>query len=133
MEKLNFKALSIRQPYAQLIVEGKKKIELRNWETKFRGEFFIHASKNADLEAIKRFGLDIKNIKLGGIIGKVNLIDVKNYKNEIDYVKDEKLHLSNKNFWNFGFVLENPKSINFIPTKGNLNFFNVNLNLDLLK
>ena len=39
------KALSLKQPFAELVVEGKKKIELRNWNTKFRGDFFIHASK----------------------------------------------------------------------------------------
>ena len=45
------KALSIKQPYAELILQGKKKIELRKWNTNFRGEFLIHASKIPDLEA----------------------------------------------------------------------------------
>jgi len=42
------KALSLKQPYAELILQGKKKIELRTWNTKFRGEFYIHASLTAD-------------------------------------------------------------------------------------
>ena len=37
------KCLSVSQPYADLIVKGKKTIELRKWNTKFRGEFLIHA------------------------------------------------------------------------------------------
>jgi ASCH domain len=37
------KCLSIRQPYAELVVSGRKTIELRKWITRFRGEFLVHA------------------------------------------------------------------------------------------
>ena len=37
------KCLSIRQPYADLIVSGRKTIELRKWNARFRGEFLVHA------------------------------------------------------------------------------------------
>jgi len=39
------KAISIRQPWAWLIVNGYKDIENRSWPTKFRGRVLIHASK----------------------------------------------------------------------------------------
>jgi hypothetical protein len=39
------KALSIRQPWAWLIVNGYKDIENRSWATKFRGPVLIHAAK----------------------------------------------------------------------------------------
>ena len=39
------KALSIRQPWAWLIVNSHKHIENCDWPTKFRGRFLIHASK----------------------------------------------------------------------------------------
>ena len=42
------KCLSLRQPYAELVVSGRKTIELRKWNTRFRGEFLIHASKSTD-------------------------------------------------------------------------------------
>ena len=42
------KAISLKQPWASLIVSGRKTIELRTWNTKFRGEFYIHASKTTD-------------------------------------------------------------------------------------
>ena len=48
------KCLSICQPFAELIVEGKKTIELRKWNTKFRGEFLVHAARNMLLEDCKR-------------------------------------------------------------------------------
>lgn len=38
-------ALSIRQPWAWLIVQGHKDIENRTWHTGFRGKFWIHAGK----------------------------------------------------------------------------------------
>ncbi len=43
------KVLSIKQPFAELIIQGRKKIELRKWNTKFRGDFLIYASKNPDI------------------------------------------------------------------------------------
>jgi hypothetical protein len=39
------KALSIRQPWAWLIVHGWKDVENRNWQTKHRGRFLVHAAQ----------------------------------------------------------------------------------------
>ena len=39
------KALSIRQPYAEQILRGSKRIEYRSMPTKHRGRFYIYASK----------------------------------------------------------------------------------------
>ena len=41
-------ALSIRQPWAALIVAGRKTIEVRTWSTQRRGPIWIHASKLPD-------------------------------------------------------------------------------------
>lgn len=43
--KLRIPALSLRQPWAWLVVHGGKTIENRRWNTKHRGVFLIHASK----------------------------------------------------------------------------------------
>ncbi len=119
------KALSLKQPYAELILEGKKKIELRKWNTKFRGEFFIHASKNPDKESMKRFGF--ANLPLGFLVGKAKLVDVKTYNNEEEHAKDANLHLASKGWGKHGFVLESPIRIEPIPFKGQLNFFETNI------
>ena len=71
------KCLSICQPFAELIVQGKKTIELRKWNTKFRGEFLVHAAKNILEEDCKRMKISPKTVTTGAIIGKVNLVDVK--------------------------------------------------------
>jgi len=55
------KCLSLRQPYAELIVSGRKTIELRKWNTRFRGEFLVHASKAIDKEACKLHGINVSS------------------------------------------------------------------------
>lgn len=121
------KALSLKQPFAELILNGKKKIELRRWNTNFRGEFFIHASKIPDKKNMKKF--DFKDLPLGFIVGKAELIDVKRYKSGEEFNKDKDLHLADESFGKYGFVLKNVKRINpIIPAKGKLNFWEFNYN-----
>ena len=115
------KTLSIKQPWTELILQGKKKIELRKWNTNFRGKFLIHASKVPDKKNMKKFGFD--NLPCGGIVGEAILIDVKNYKKTNDFEKDKKLHLANKDWGGYGFILNDIKRIDFIPCRGNLNFW----------
>lgn len=118
------KALSLKQPFAELVVSGKKTIELRKWNTKFRGEFLIHASKVPDKKAMERFGF--KDLPVGGIVGKVKLVDVKHYKNEEEHRADKDKHLA-LTFWgDHGFILENPERLDFVPCKGNLGFWEFN-------
>ena len=125
-EKL--KALSLKQPFAELILEGRKKIELRKWNTKFRGEFLIHTSKIPDEKAMKRFGFsDLPN---GFIVGKVKLADVKKYENEEEHRKDKNLHLASSDWGNYGFILENPERVEMIPVKGSLNFWDFDIELN---
>jgi hypothetical protein len=50
------KALSIKQSFAELILQGRKKIELRTWNTSFRGEFLIHAPQIPDGKSMDSFG-----------------------------------------------------------------------------
>jgi len=120
------KTLSLKQPFAELILEGRKKVELRRWNTNFRGEFLIHASKNPNEEAMKKFGFN--NLITGAIIGKANLIDVKHYQNDEEFEKDKNLHLASREWGDFGFVLKNPERIKLIPAKGQLNFWDFELN-----
>lgn len=118
------KALSLKQPWAELVVNGKKKIEIRKWNTKFRGEFLIHASLSPDSEAMKKFEFSENSLALGAIIGKAKLLDVKHYKNSEEFEKDSALHLATSNWGNTGFILENPLKFKVpIPAKGKLNFW----------
>lgn len=58
------KALSIKQPWVNLIMSGKKTIETRTWNTNLRGVILIHASMKPIGEWVS-----------GAIIGAVEIID----------------------------------------------------------
>lgn len=115
------KALSLKQPYAELILAGRKTIELRNWNTHFRGEFYIHASQTPDKNAMKKFGYE--TLPCGMIIGKATLVSVKHYTNKEEHEKDKHLHLADTTWGNYGFVLENIIRLEPIIAKGKLDFW----------
>ncbi len=83
------KCLSLKQ-HADLIVFGEKTIELRKWNTKFRGEFLIHASKNIDISACERLKMDIDKLTIGAIIGSAFLYDFKEYNNNQEEFNKDK-------------------------------------------
>ena len=123
------KCLSVSQPFADLIISGKKTIELRKWNTNFRGEFLIHSPLKIRSEDCKRLKIN-KKLVTGAIIGKAELYDVKKYNSTKEVKADQKFHLASKNFHDrtFGFMLKNSKSFRIpIPWKGQLGFFDVGI------
>ena len=116
------KTLSLKQPFAELILEGKKTIELRKWNTNFRGEFLIHASMNPDADAMKKFGF--KELPLGFVLGKANLTNVKHYKDETELNKDNNKHLANSKWGEYSFILKDVQRFEKpIEAKGQLGFW----------
>ena len=70
------KVLTIKQPWATLIMQKDKRFEFRSWKTKYRGELLIHAGKGIDKEAMKRLAKYLpKDMTTGKILGKVTLVD----------------------------------------------------------
>lgn len=77
-------ALSIRQPWAWLIIHGKD-IENRDWYTRFRGRCFVHAAKGCTKDEYedaayfaKKLGIEVpplKDLERGGIVGTVEISD----------------------------------------------------------
>lgn len=114
------KALSILQPWAWLIVAGHKPVENRRWFTHYRGPVLVHAGKKwgaeqrKDLLLIRQHFPHIKfpeAFDLGGIVGSVSLVDC---------VSD----MDNPWFFGpYGFILENPVQLSFLPCRGSLGFF----------
>ena len=121
------KCRSVSQPFADLIISGKKIIELRKWNTNFRGEFLIHAPIKIRIEDCKRLKIN-KKLVTGAIIGKAELYEVKKYNSVKEIKADQKFHLASKNFHGktFGFMLKNMKSFRIpISCKGKLGFFEI--------
>jgi len=129
-DEINMKCLSVSQPYADLIVKGKKTIELRTWNTKFRGEFLVHAPLKIKKNVCIKMDMDETKLRTGVIVGKTEIYDVKVY-NSVDELKsDYKKHFASEEFLHhkYGFLLKNPKELRIpIAYKGSLGFFNVDL------
>ena len=115
------KALSIKQPWADLIVSGGKDIENRSWRTPYRGTFAVHAGKSFDIEGylwlLKQDWTppmsSPKNHRLGGIVGHATIVDC---------VTE---HESPWFFGPYGFVLSDAHPVAFTPCKGQLGWFEV--------
>jgi hypothetical protein len=122
------KALSIKQPLAELILQGRKTIEIRSWNTRYRGYFLIHASKKPDIEAIKVFDFDLERLLCGYILGYAKLSDVIIYNSEKEFMKDKDKHLSihgKTKYPAYGFIFKDIHRIEPIKYKGKLGFFEV--------
>lgn len=116
-------ALSIRQPWAWLIVNGIKDVENRDWFTAFRGEVLIHAGKTRDVDQYEAasamaalVGVEIPPmdaLDYGGFVGRSVIHDC---------VTDYDSH------WfvgEYGFLLRDSRPMTFVPYRGMLGFFNV--------
>lgn len=121
--------LSIRQPWAWLILNGGKDVENRTWRTNYRGRFLIHAAKgctiqewNAGRDMIdfvsggRLFLPSLHLLERGGIVGEVELVDCLPWSNSA---------------WHeagfTGFILRNPKPLPFHPCSGRLGFFSLSI------
>ena len=55
------KALTIKEPWATLIIEGYKAYEFRSWKTNYRGKILIHAGMSLEKENAEKFNRITKN------------------------------------------------------------------------
>lgn len=107
------KVLTIKQPFVDLILEGKKNLEIRTWQTRYRGRLYLHSSKSTKIDGKK----------CGYILGYVYLADVKQMtrahekKACIDYIENA-----------YSWVLINPAKIKPIPCNGKLSLWDFNIN-----
>jgi ASCH domain len=123
------RALSIRQPWAWLILHGGKDIENRDWPTKMRGRVLVHAAKGMTRDEwgsawefakgsganpkAHAAGLTFPTIERGGIVGSVEIVDCVEASASRWFVG------------RYGFVLRDPRPLPFLPWKGQLGFFEV--------
>jgi hypothetical protein len=113
------KALSIRQPWAWLIINGGKDIENRTWRTTHRGPFWVHAALKPDRaawETMTEAGIYIPpmdQLKYGGIIGRAEIVDCVTKSDSPWFIGP------------IGFVLKNPMETTFRKCRGRLSFFSL--------
>lgn len=123
------KALSVRQPWAWLILNAGKDIENRDWPTRMRGRVLVHTGKGmtrdeydgaaellADITYARGTAIQLPEfnaLERGGIVGSIEIVGC---------VED---HDSPWFFGDYGFVLRDPIILPFRPFRGELGFFNV--------
>ena len=105
------KCLTIKQPWAGLIVNGYKKYEFRSWKTKHRGKILIHAGMSLEKEYASKFKeYNLEYIK-GAIIGEAEIVDCiladKNF--DDDLKKENNLVYGNDHIGSYAWKLENIK------------------------
>lgn len=105
------KALSIKQPYPHFIFNKGKDVENRDWPTRGRGWFLVHAGVSKS--EIDKEDPEEANLPFGGIVGVARIVDCVT---EMD---------SSWFFGKYGFVLRDATAIPIVPCKGQLGFFTV--------
>src|SRR5579859_1740938 len=106
-------ALSLKQPWATLLVHGLKCIEVRAWPTARRGPILIHAARVPDprSEAWTHVPKELRGEAEmgGGVIGCAELTGCRTYRTAADFVADQNLHLNAPDWFKpvlYGFVFD---------------------------
>ena len=113
-----FRALIVKQPYANRISEGQKTVELRTRKTSFRGDLVICSSLYPEFEGLEN----------GCTICLVELYDVKKVSDLTDEeIKKTCLH-PKAGYWKhakYAYMLRNPRKLIEFPVKGQLGIWNL--------
>ena len=111
------KALTVKNPYAEWIADGRKKIEVRSRPTKYRGELVICSSQSPQIEGMIS----------GCSLALVELYDVKPL-NELTAEEWEQTKIpieQRDSLIGYGWFLRNPKRLIEYPVKGQLGIWNL--------
>ncbi len=111
VERGQIKALSIKQPYPHHIFHDGKDVENRDWATRGRGWFIVHAGVSKT-ELDKDDPRDMA-LPRGGVVGMARIVDCVT---QMD---------SRWFFGKYGFVLCDAFPIPLVPCKGALGFFDL--------
>ena len=107
----SIRALSIKQPYPHHIFHDGKDVENRDWPTRGRGWFLIHAGVSTS--ELDREDAGDMAMPRGGIVGAARIVDC---------VTDMDSHWF---YGKYGFVLADAFPIPLVPVKGALSFFSL--------
>ena len=109
IERGEIKALSIKQPYPHHIFHDGKDVENRDWPTRGRGWFIVHAG-------VSKSELDRDDdlhqaMPRGGVVGMARIVDC------VTQMESRWF------FGKYGFVLKDAFPLAILPCKGALGFF----------
>jgi hypothetical protein len=116
------KALSLKQPWANLIRSRSKTIETRTWSTRYRGPVLICASRTVDqgMAAMYERGTGCEPYELGHAICVATILECRPMT-----PADEERALCLCTPGRFAWILANVVRIKPFPVKGRLSLFEV--------
>jgi hypothetical protein len=126
-------ALSVKQPWAALIVHGLKAVEVRRWPTARRGRVLIHAAGVPD-ERPEAWALVPEDLLdaarlVGGVVGAADLTACLAYRTAEAFGADRALHLNTPDWFEgpvlYGFRFANAVVLPFRRCPGWMRFFPV--------
>lgn len=121
------KTLSIREPYASLILSGVKKIETRSWKTNYRGELYIHASLGKSSPSPEVMKL-VLYTNPGYILCKAMLVDciymTKEYVEQMKKDNPTEYLCGDYQEGRYAWVLDDVEPVEPILVKGHLGIWN---------
>ena len=125
-KKSSIKALTIRQPFPELILRKRKHVEIRSWRTHYRGPLLIHAGMRMDSEFARELGLNPEKLTTSAFVGVAVLSDVRPY-TRADSKLLKKRRAGGGWYPNlFSWVLTKPRRLSTpIKAKGRLGLFGV--------
>ncbi len=120
------RTIVLRQPWASLVLEGKKTVELRTWQTNHRGPVLIIAGRGIDHADAKRHGW--KDGPRGVALCVVNVVDVR------PAVADDEsaANCAPDTSREFAWVLSNPRPTNRVPMLGRLGLYETEVDVSEL-
>lgn len=116
-------AISIRQPWAELILLGVKSIELRSWSTEYRGRLWLHTGRKGNPALEEEYNLP--NLFKGGYIGSVVLAAIVPMdRDRWESWRDKHLDPGSYRAGTYAWVFSAPRRLQKpIPGPGQLNLF----------
>ncbi len=126
-------ALSLKQPWAALLVHGLKTVEIRRWATTRRGRILIHAARVPDPEPLAwaRVPPELQEAArlVGGIVGAGDLMSCHAYRTAAGFAADQARHLNAPSWFRppvlYGFTFVNLTPLPFRRYPGWVKFFPV--------
>jgi hypothetical protein len=131
MAQVTAYALSLKQPWAALLVHGLKTVEVRGWSTQRRGRVLIHTGRVPDKRkqvwALVPEDLQEAARLVGGIVGEAELSDCITYASADTFAADRKRHLNDPGWFReprlYGFEFAAARPLPFRSCRGALYFF----------
>lgn len=112
------RALTIRQPFPELILRRRKPYEIRSWKTNYRGPLLIHSAAKVKTDCAEVAGLNVDTLMTSAFVGIAVLSDVRPYTRADSKLLNQRRAIGGWSPGSFSWVLRNP--IRFArPIKGN--------------